>query len=280
MLQPRLRAPFRVLERAFAPSLLSSSPLQSSQSFLSRTTSASPSSILKPTSSLPFLPLSIFRHASHATQGRANAKARDPAGKRLGAKKTGEQYVIPGNIIFRQRGTKWFPGENCAMGRDHTIYATEAGYVKYYLDPERHPNRKYIGVSFERDGILPTPRNAPTKRRLNMVEAPRVEVSEMAVESDLVTVEDGTTVAHVGATERANLPAAKTEVQLRPGYMYREANWQIGRAAEKAGITAKEFDRRNRWMAWRKRKARAERAAQMKSLKNKKKASKKGKGGR
>ncbi|KAL2010455.1 hypothetical protein VTN00DRAFT_6262 [Thermoascus crustaceus] len=240
MLQPILRAPLRVLERAFSPSLLSST--SQSQSFLQRTTT---------TSSLPFLPLSHLRHASHASQGAANAASRDPPGKRLGAKKTGEQYVIPGNIIYRQRGTKWFPGENCAMGRDHTIYATEAGYVKYYLDPERHPKRKYIGVCFERDGKLPTPRNAPTRRRLNMIAVPRqIETTSTTTESS-------------------------TELQLRPGYMYREANWQIGRAAEKAGIKAPEFDRRNRWLAWRKRKARAERAAQMKSLKNKKKAAKK-----
>lgn len=72
---------------------------------------------------------------------------------------------------------------------------------------------------------------------------------------------------------------AESGPQLRPGYMFREANWQIGRAAEKAGITAKPYDRRNRWMAWRKRHAKAERAAQMKSLKGKK-GSKKGKGGR
>jgi hypothetical protein len=57
--------------------------------------------------------------------------------------------------------------------------------------------------------------------------------------------------------------------------MYRDANWQIGRAAEKAGITAMPYDRRNRWLAWRKREQRAERAAQMKSLKGKKKTSKK-----
>ena len=54
------------------------------------------------------------RHASHQAQGRAN-KAKDGAGKRLGAKKTGGEYVIPGNILFKQRGTLWFPGDNCFM---------------------------------------------------------------------------------------------------------------------------------------------------------------------
>ena len=54
------------------------------------------------------------RNASHAAQGRANG-AKDGPGKRLGAKKTGGQYVVPGNILFRQRGTHWFPGDGCFM---------------------------------------------------------------------------------------------------------------------------------------------------------------------
>lgn len=157
------------------------------------------------------------------------------------------------------------------MGRDHTIYATEAGYVKYYRDPELHPKRRYIGVCFEREGTLPTPRNAPTRRRLNMIAVPRVEpVSE---QGDLnADVEgEGTKVFDVeGAAKTNTLP-------LRPGYMYREANWQIGRAGDEVAATAESFDRNNRWLAWRKRQARAQRAAQMKSLKGKKKSGKKAK---
>ncbi|KAE8375918.1 ribosomal L27 protein-domain-containing protein [Aspergillus bertholletiae] len=275
MLQQRLLTPLRVLERAIVPALRSSQPISRPPppSILSRTNNTS--------TSTPFLtrllPFSQVRHASHATQGTANRHSRDPAGKRLGAKRTTGEYVVRGCIIFRQRGTKWFPGENCALGRDHTIYATEAGYVRYYLDPERHPDRKYIGVCFEKDGKLPTPRNAPTRRKLNRVAVPRIDdaPTPIAGQSDLVaTIDNGTMVSSVEAVN------AESGSQLRPGYMYREANWQIGRAAEKAGITAKPYNPRNRWLAWRKRQARAERAAQMKSLKNKKKASKKGKGGR
>ncbi|KAF7115136.1 hypothetical protein CNMCM5793_001370 [Aspergillus hiratsukae] len=274
MLQPRLLTPLRALERTLASSLRSSQaihhPSRSSLLF-QRTPISAPSPISK-----FLLPLSQVRHASHATQGTANRHSRDPAGKRLGAKRTGGEYVVPGCIIFRQRGTKWFPGENCAMGRDHTIYATEAGYVRYYLDPERHPDRKYIGVCFEKEGKLPTPRNAPTRRKLNRIAVARIpDGPEAVAQSDLVaTIDNGTTVSSVEATNAATGP------QLRPGYMYREANWVIGRAAEKAGITAKPYRRKNRWLAWRKRQARAERAAQMKSLKSKKKAAKKGKGGR
>lgn len=272
MLQPRLLAPMRALERAIAPSLRSAQNAYRPQSILPRSLTAS-LSVPKTIPSIPrtLLPFSQVRFASHASQGTANRHSRDPAGKRLGAKRTGGEYVVPGCIIFRQRGSKWFPGDNCAMGRDHTIYATQAGYVRYYLDPERHPERRYIGVVFEKEGRLPHPRNAPSRRRLNMVTIPRAE--PVGHQSDLVASidENGT---QVGSVEAVN---AESGPQLRPGYMYREANWVIGRAAEKAGITAKSYDRNNRWLAWRKRQARAERAAQMKSLKGKKKASKKAK---
>ncbi|PLB33387.1 mitochondrial 54S ribosomal protein bL27m [Aspergillus candidus] len=278
MLQSRFLTPMRLLERAIAPSLRSSQSLTRSStttpsSILPRPISATPS----PLSSRLLLPLSQVRHASHASQGAGNRHSRDPAGKRLGAKRSGGEYVVPGCIIFRQRGTKWFPGENCALGRDHTIYATEAGYVRYYLDPELHPDRKFIGVCFEKEGKLPTPRNAPSRRKLNRVAVPRIDVAdEPPARSDLTAHvgADGVVVASVDAAT-----AAQGGPQLRPGYMYREANWQIGRAAEKAGITAKPYNSKNRWLAWRKRQARADRAAQMKSLKNKKKT-KKGKGGR
>jgi len=56
---------------------------------------------------------------------------RDSAGRRLGVKKFGNERVIPGNIIIRQRGTKVKPGSGVGMGRDHTIYALIEGVVKF-----------------------------------------------------------------------------------------------------------------------------------------------------
>ncbi|KAL1957045.1 hypothetical protein VTO42DRAFT_6422 [Malbranchea cinnamomea] len=212
-----------------------------------------------------FLPFSQVRYASHASQGAANAHAKNSPGKRLGAKKTGGEYVIPGNIIFRQRGTKWFPGENCGMGRDHTIFALEAGYVKYYRDPELHPKRKYIGVVFNKEDKLPSPKNAPTKRRLNMIAVPRQVESE--TESVELSASDSTMKVKLVASKSTNPP-------LRPGYMYRQANWEIGRAAEKANIKVKEWKRKDRWTAWRKRLEKIKRIAQMNELKNRKKAKK------
>ncbi|CAL00344.1 54S ribosomal protein L2, mitochondrial [Aspergillus awamori] len=283
MFQPRLLAPLRALERGLTrtPTAATTS-IRNTSSLLRNTSSILSATSITQTKLTPLASPTLHqflqvRHASHASQGTANRHSRDPAGKRLGAKRTAGEYVVPGCIIFRQRGTKWFPGENCAMGRDHTIYAAEAGYVRYYLDPERHPDRKYIGVVFEKEGKLPTPKNAPTRRKLNRV-AVRFEPEEelAAKQGDLVAKigEEGTQVGSATKVE-----AAQAAVQLRPGYMYREANWSIGRAAEKAGITAKPYNRKNRWLAWRKRTAKAERMAQMKSLKNKKKGAKK-KGGK
>ncbi|KAJ5908907.1 54S ribosomal protein L27 [Penicillium taxi] len=271
MMQPRLLAPLRALERSFTSSLRAAQTLYMSQSLFQRSLSANLALPKTTPLSRGLLPFSQVRYASHASQGTANRHSRDPAGKRLGAKRSGGEYVVPGCIIFRQRGSLWFPGENCGMGRDHTIYATQAGYVRYYLDPEQHPDRRYIGVVFDKDEKLPHPRNAPSRRRLNMVTTARID--PVVYQSDIVASvdENGTQVAGVAAVDAQSGP------QLRPGYMYREANWVIGRAAEKAGITAVPYNRTNRWLAWRKREARAERAAQMKSLKGKKKPGKKAK---
>lgn len=56
---------------------------------------------------------------------------RDSAGRRLGVKKFGGEFVRAGNIIIRQRGTKTHPGSNVGLGNDHTIYALIDGYVKF-----------------------------------------------------------------------------------------------------------------------------------------------------
>ena len=159
-----------------------------------------------------------------------------------------EQYVIPGNIIFRQRGTHWFPGDNCAMGRDHTIYATEAGYVKYYKDPEKHPKRQYIGVVFERNQVLPLPRNSMRRRRLGVVPQ-QMDISTLAPEP-VAEAEVTEEVAKPKLVERRGEEGRN--LTLRPGYMYRESNWEIGRAAERAGVKVKEFKPRDRWTAWKK----------------------------
>jgi large subunit ribosomal protein L27 len=69
---------------------------------------------------------------AHKKAGGSSRNGRDSAGQRLGVKKFGSELVIPGNIIIRQRGTRWHAGVNVGMGRDHTLFATAEGHVTFY----------------------------------------------------------------------------------------------------------------------------------------------------
>ena len=68
---------------------------------------------------------------AHKKAGGSSRNGRDSAGQRLGVKKFGEQVVIAGNILVRQRGTKMNAGENVGVGRDHTLFATADGVVSF-----------------------------------------------------------------------------------------------------------------------------------------------------
>lgn len=68
---------------------------------------------------------------AHKKAGGSSRNGRDSAGRRLGVKKFGGEAVIPGNIILRQRGTKWHPGDNVGMGKDHTIFSLIEGKVAF-----------------------------------------------------------------------------------------------------------------------------------------------------
>ena len=69
---------------------------------------------------------------AHKKAGGSSRNGRDTIGKRLGVKKFGGEVVIPGNILVRQRGTKFHPGDNVGMGKDHTLFALTAGQVKFH----------------------------------------------------------------------------------------------------------------------------------------------------
>ncbi len=68
---------------------------------------------------------------AHKKGAGSTKNGRDSNSKRLGVKKFGGEAVIPGNIVVRQRGTKFHPGEGVSMGKDHTIFATIEGYVEF-----------------------------------------------------------------------------------------------------------------------------------------------------
>jgi large subunit ribosomal protein L27 len=68
---------------------------------------------------------------AHKKAGGSSRNGRDSAGRRLGVKKYGGESVVSGNIIVRQRGTKWWPGNGVGLGRDHTIFAMTDGHVRF-----------------------------------------------------------------------------------------------------------------------------------------------------
>ena len=80
---------------------------------------------------------------AHKKAGGSSRNGRDSAGRRLGVEKFGSEAVVAGNIIVRQRGTKFYPGTNVGMGKDHTLFALEDGVVRFHTGKQA---RKYVSV--------------------------------------------------------------------------------------------------------------------------------------
>ena len=80
---------------------------------------------------------------AHKKAGGSSRNGRDTIGRRLGVKKFGGQEVLAGNIIVRQRGTKFHAGENVGVGRDHTLFAIAGGRVKFQ---EKARGRVFVAV--------------------------------------------------------------------------------------------------------------------------------------
>jgi len=115
-------------------------------------------------------------------------------------------------ILYRQRGTLWWPGENVGMGRDHTLFALQPGYVRYYRDPNQ-PKRKFIGVALNTTQILPHP---PHMRRVRLLDRHPVKVTEEKLDQ-----------------MKKNKPvddAAGVGWEMKEGtYLYRPTGWRIGK---------------------------------------------------
>ena len=79
---------------------------------------------------------------AHKKAGGSSRNGRDSAGRRLGVKKFGGEIVISGNIIVRQRGTKFHPGSNVGIGKDHTLFATSEGKVAF----KKTRSRTFVSV--------------------------------------------------------------------------------------------------------------------------------------
>jgi large subunit ribosomal protein L27 len=81
---------------------------------------------------------------AHKKAGGSSRNGRDSAGRRLGVKKFGSQSVLAGNILVRQRGTKYHPGDNVGIGRDHTLFALVDGDVEF---KRRANDRVFVSVA-------------------------------------------------------------------------------------------------------------------------------------
>ena len=81
---------------------------------------------------------------AHKKAGGSSKNGRDSESKRLGVKRYGGELVAPGNIIVRQRGTHFHPGPNVRLGRDHTLFATAAGKVRF--ETKGAKKRKHVSV--------------------------------------------------------------------------------------------------------------------------------------
>jgi large subunit ribosomal protein L27 len=80
---------------------------------------------------------------AHKKAGGSSRNGRDSAGRRLGLKSSGGQIVLAGNIIARQRGTKWHPGRNVGLAKDHTLFALVDGKVQFATKTK---GRKFVSV--------------------------------------------------------------------------------------------------------------------------------------
>ena len=80
---------------------------------------------------------------AHKKAGGSSRNGRDSPGQRLGVKKYGGENVLAGNILVRQRGTEFYPGQNVGMGKDHTLFALIEGQVKF---SHKALKRTYISV--------------------------------------------------------------------------------------------------------------------------------------
>jgi large subunit ribosomal protein L27 len=80
---------------------------------------------------------------AHKKAGGSSRNGRDSAGRRLGVKKFGGEAVIPGNILVRQRGTRFYPGRNVGIGKDHTLFALIEGRVSFH---EGRLGRKFVSI--------------------------------------------------------------------------------------------------------------------------------------
>jgi len=126
-----------------------------------------------------FSGIGSIRNATKHAGGTVKNNGHSP-GKRLGVKKFSDQAVVPGNIIVRQRGTQFHPGQHVGIGRDHTLYALTPGFVRFYTKKWMNGERRFVGLVLNRGEKLPRDEAAHGRSRhfgfvdLHATETPQV----------------------------------------------------------------------------------------------------------
>ena len=126
---------------------------------------------------------------AHKKGGGSSKNGRDSQAKRLGVKRSAGQYVTAGNIIVRQRGTKFYPGNNVGLGKDYTIFATADGVVNFET---KHGGKKYINVVEAKKVEKKVEKKAAPKKAEAKVEE-KVEVAPKATTAKKTTAKKTTT---------------------------------------------------------------------------------------
>jgi|GEM_PF-195672 len=127
----------------------------------------------------------------------------DVAGKRLGLKKFGGEYVKAGNIVLRQRGTVFYPGLNTGIGRDHTIFATAAGFVAFRQMTGKRRTHKAVDVMPTTSHVIQIAATTPKKVYVEVAE------TEKAVKAPKASKTDAKAVAPKASKVVAEKPATK-----------------------------------------------------------------------
>lgn len=119
---------------------------------------------------------------AHKKGGGSSKNGRDSQAKRLGVKRSAGQYVTAGNIIVRQRGTKFYPGNNVGLGKDYTIFATADGVVNFET---KHGGRKYINIiAQEKVEKKVAPKKAEAKVEENVEAAPKATTKKTTAKKE------------------------------------------------------------------------------------------------
>ena len=105
-----------------------------------------------------FIILQLF---AHKKGGGSTKNGRDSQAKRLGVKASAGTPVVAGNIIVRQRGTQFYPGENVGLGKDYTLFALKDGKVSFET---KHGSRKYVNVVAQEEVEKPKAKKTATKK--------------------------------------------------------------------------------------------------------------------